>query len=316
MKQTYRYCGVPFVSELPLPELPAAAAGTSAERAVRFGATPTRLPDEQHRTATFAHNGREALWWLAGIGRFHVSDHGRLITLSPDDGAEEAALRLMLLHPVWALASLLRGEWLLNAAAVSRQGELTAFIGPSACGKSTLAALLLREGYGLVSDALLRITQDAQGRLIGHPQGTWLQLWPSALKHLELDDNSTELRAGLPLRRVTLPTQAEALPIARLALLREQRDNTLDILTQRPQQGTLGFTTLLQCSAGNTWQDDLADRHALFQHAVGLLKQARIERLDLPWGLAHRERMVSEVQQWLDPAAIGAGITQSSMKRW
>ena len=306
MSARYCYCGVTFDSEVPLPGVPVGEAGTPAELEVRLGSTPAQLADEQRRTATFAHNGREALWWIEGIGRFHVSHGGRLVTMSPAeavdgvDEAGEAALRLMLLHPVWALASLMRGEWLLDAAAVRHEGEITALIGPSACGKSTVAALLQRQGFELISDALLRVTQDAQGRLVGHPQAPWLQLWPSALRHFEWVDDSTEVRAGLLLRRVTLPLAAEALPITRIALLREQRDNDLDVLTHRPRPGALGFATLLKHSAGSTWLDDLADRRTLFQRGVALVRQARLERLDLPWGWDQCERLVSEIRGWID----------------
>ena len=97
MSARYCYCGVTFDSEVPLPGVPVGEAGTPAELEVRLGSTPAQLPDEQRRTATFAHNGREALWWIEGIGRFHVSHGGRLVTMSPAeavDGVDEAALRL------------------------------------------------------------------------------------------------------------------------------------------------------------------------------------------------------------------------------
>ncbi len=254
MTSGYRYCDLTLASDWPLCGLPLTDATVAeAEHApdleIVLGSVPRSLPDEQRRTATFAHNGREALWWLDGIGRCWISADGRRIRVQPEsepepepsadplgdqdhdaDGDSHAnALGLMLLQPLMALAAVRRGDWMLNAAAVERNGQVFAFIGPSASGKSTAAALLIKRGFRLVSDGLLRVTRSADGEWLAHPQASWLQLWPDALKHLGLDEaDLNTVRPGLRLTRWPSPCITEPLPLARIGLLREQRGNDLE----------------------------------------------------------------------------------------
>ena len=299
MNSLYRYCGLTLAADRPLPELPAAARDMIPDLEIVNGDVPAALPDEICRTATFAHNGREALWWLEGIGRFQVAAAGRRITVEPALAADDASLRLMLLHPVFALAGVLRGDWLLNAAAVEREGQVCAFIGPSASGKSTAAAILLQAGYRLVSDGLLRVTRDAQGRFLAHPQAPWLQLWPDTIRHLELAVTPRSgVRPGLALLRLALPLCDRPLPLARIGLLREQRGNDLEGFVPSRRPGASGFETLLQHTAGNAWLDDLADRRALFQWGVALTAQCIIERLEVPWGWDRLDNLAAELAVW------------------
>ena len=280
-----RYCGLMLAADWPLPELLAAASDATPDLEIVTGPVPAALPDEIRRTATFAHHGREALWWLEGISRFQVATGGRRITVEPAPEADDDSLRLMLLHPVFALASVLRGDWCLNAAAVARDGEVCAFIGPSASGKSTAAALLLHRGYQLVSDGLLRLTHDTTGRFLAHPQAPWLHLWPDTIRQLELAAApQTPVRLGLALHRLTFPVCDRPLPLVRIGLLREQRGKDLEDFVPSRRPGASGFETLLQYTSGNPWLDDLADRRALFQWAAALTAQTRIERLEVPWG--------------------------------
>lgn len=326
MSHRYRYCGLTLASDLALPELPRVALETSAEQEqepdlrISIGPVPEQLPDERRRTATFAHNGREALWWLDGIGRFQVSAGGCEIRVQPapaatvhgDDGgdnvadaqpnavvAAEAALRLMLLDPVLRLASVLRGDWMINAAAVEKDGLVHAFIGPSASGKSTAAALLLQRGFRLVSDSLLRLTPGPDGGYLAHPQAPWLQLWPDSRRQLGLEDTeATPVRPDLALRRLSWPLLQEPLPLARIGLLREQRGNDLDAFVPSQRGGRLGVETLLTHTAGSTWLDDLADRRALFHWAVGLKARTPLQRLDLPWGWDRRSALAEQLARW------------------
>lgn len=299
MTGLYRYCGLVLASELALPELPLAQSETQSDLMITLGQTPSQLPGELRRTATFVHNGREALWLLEGTGYFHVRPGGRQIVVEPMPKSDEASLRLMLLHPVFALASLLRGDWLLNAAAVSWGGDVFAFIGTSASGKSTAAALLLQQGFRLVSDSLLRLTPSADGCYLAHPQAPWLLLWPDTLRQLaEEQPDTLPVRPGIALQRCQHPSIDGTLPLTCVGLLREQRGDDLSQFASSQRPGGRGFETLLQHIAGYTWLDDLSDRSTLFRWGVGLSTHTRIERLDIPWGWAQRERLAEQLAQW------------------
>ena len=300
----YDYCGLILTSDLALPalpELPPSERVPPAEIQIQSGTVALSLPDEQRRTATFAHNGREALWWLDGIGRFLISADGHQIRVEPAPDADPAALRLMLLQPVMALASLRRGDWMLQAAAVERDGRVFAFIGPSASGKSTAAALLLQRGFRLVSDGLLRVTRADDGTWLAWPQAPWLQLWPDAVQRLEIDEaDLAAVRAGLRLQRWTQSCVTKALPLARIGLLREQRGNDLEDFVPSQRAGTRGVETLLAHTAGNTWLEELADRRALFHWAVGLKAGVPLERLEVPWGWRRLEALGEQLAAWCE----------------
>lgn len=299
MTDQYLYCGMKLASDWPLPELPPAAARAASDLEIVMGQVPRCLPEEVRRTATFAHNGREALWWLEGIGHFHVATGGRRITVEPAPGADAASLRLMLLYPVLALASVLRGDWMLNAAAVEKNGEVFAFVGPSASGKSTVAALLLKRGFRLVSDGLLRVTRTEDGWFLAQPQAPWLQLWPDALRRLGWDDRgAVPVRPDLALQRLSLPMADTSLPLACIGQLREQRGNDPEDFVPSRRPGRCGFETLLRHTAGNTWHVDLADRRSLFQWGVRLTARIRIEWLDVPWGWDRLDALSEQLAGW------------------
>lgn len=299
-----RYCGLVLDSALALPGLPEASPEAPTDLEVLLGPVPEALPGERRRSATWAHDGRSALWWLEGVGRYHLAEGGRRITLQPDPHpghqADEAGLRLMLLQPVMALAGVLRGDWMLNAAAVERDGEVCAFIGPSASGKSTAAALMVAEGWRLVSDSLLRVSVGADGRLLAHPQAPWLELWPDSIEHALAQPGGTgeALRPGLALRRIPAAKAEGALPLARIGRLKEQRGNDLGDFLSRPRGGRQGFQTLLQHTAGKTWHEQLGSRRALFEWAVALTTRCPLASLDLPWGWSQCGALGEALRQW------------------
>jgi hypothetical protein len=310
-----RYCGLTLSAapNLELPELPPAETRAAPDLTIRLGAVPDTLPNEVRRSAAFAHNGRAALWWIDGIGRFLIHGDGCRIEIEPAARSDAAALRLMLLRPVLGLASVCRGDWMLNAAAVERDGRVFAFIGPSASGKSTAAALLLRRGFRLVSDSLLRITRAPDGAWLAWPQAPWLHLWPDAIKQLAVDDSAlTPVRRGLRLQRCSRPCVNEPLPLARIGLLREQRGNDLEDFVPSQRAGTRGVETLLAHTAGGTWLDELGDRRALFHWAVGLKAGVPLERLDLPWGSERLEALGAALADWCAPEGgeSPAGVSQ------
>lgn len=299
MSQAYRYCGLILASALPLPELPSAGTEEPPALEILIDTLPAVLPDEVRRGAVFAHNRREVLWWLEGIGHVLMSADGRQVRVEPAANGDVEGLRLMMLHPLMALASVMRGDWLLNAAAVERDGQVFAFIGPSASGKSTAAALLLRRGFRLVSDSLLRLTPTADGGFLAHPQASWLQLWPDSLKRLAIEDSElTPVRAGLGLQRWSRAAVTQPLPLARIGLLREQRGNDLEDFVPSRRPGSRGVETLLAHTAGSTWLEDLADRRALFHWAVVLKARVPLESLEMPWGWGRVDALGEQLAAW------------------
>lgn len=298
MSRRYRYCGLVLESDLPLPELPEAAA--DADLVVRYARVPVALPDAVCREVLYEHNGREAIWRLDGIARYLIAEGGRRIDVDAAPLADAAEVRLFLLQPVFVLACLLRGDWLLNAAAVARNGEAVAFIGASGCGKSTVAAALATRGFRVVSDSLLRIARDGD-RLLAHPQAPWLWLWPDTLSMLPLGGYANEkLRPAIELRRVSMPAVAGPVPVSRIALLRQQLGDDPDLFDPVSRQGMRAVDTLVRHLAGNSWLAHLGSRPGLFGWSSALAAAVTVERIEVPWGAERMPDLLEQLVRWLD----------------
>lgn len=302
MTRHYRYCGLQLESDLALPELPAAPdASMPADLRIVRGAVPPSLATAVRRTETYEIGCGEALWRLDGVARYRVCGAGRRIEVEPAALADAASVRLFLLQPVFALASVLRGDYALSAAAVERDGQVTALVGPSASGKSVAAGVLLGRGWRLVSDSLLRVTADGQGRMLAHPQAPGLNLWPDAIKQLGLESAAGEaLRPGIALRRLDIPMTEQPLPLTRVAVLRERQDDDSSPFDADPFRGARAFELVLHHVAGATWTETLAARQALFRWATSVSRQARVERVAIPWGWDRTDAL----GEWLEGAGM------------
>lgn len=285
MTKFYRYCGLLLKSELNLPELPTVSdVGVLADISLHFAKVPAHLPNAVHRTQTYEHNGLEALWRLDGVVRFRVREGGRTIEIDPERGVDLASVRAFLLQPVFALASVLRSDWLLSAAAVAREGRVFALIGHSASGKSTVAAELVSEGYELVSDSLLRITSDESGRMLAHPQAPWLCLWPDAIDFHGLHPKASEkLRPGIKVQRMEFSTVESPMPLERIAILSSRRGHISNLRQTVVKPNVHAFSLLLHHTAGATWLGTLGHaQRRLFQFCVQIASTTVLEELDIP----------------------------------
>jgi hypothetical protein len=300
----YRYCGLLLASDFTLPELTVVSeAPESSDLTLRFASVPTSLRNATHRTPTYEYNGQEALWRLDGVARYFVGNGGTLIEIDPAPGSNMASVRLFLLQSVFSLASVLRGEWLLTASAVERGGRVCAFMGPSASGKSTAAAVLIQRGYRLVSDSLLRISRDSSGQMIAYPQAPWIWLWPDVMKKLGLDAAKAELvRPEIELRRMIFPIIERPMPLTSVTIFRQQMVLDQNTLHYAEKSGGRRFELLMHLGAGTTWLEAMANRQQLFHWCLQVGKTATIGRLDIPWGLKQIDRFGDQLNDWCNKA--------------
>lgn len=151
---------------------------------------PTLRRDWWQTTAT------DYLLQVPGVARFHVTAHR--IIVSPEPGADDAAVRLYLFGSVMGALLHLRGVLPLHGSAVSLpDGKGAAiFTGTSSAGKSSLAAALSRRGYPLMADDIAAVgIQD--GRCVIHPGLARSKLWRESLDFLGFDRvNGSAVRPG------------------------------------------------------------------------------------------------------------------------
>lgn len=206
----YHAYGCSIASEIALPALPTAD-DDGIDVHIRRGRTPLRLPNERGRGVCYSAAPGEALFWIPGIGRFHVR-HGAQITVESSADAATAGLQVFLLHLAFGLLFQQRGDLVLHAAVVESDQARVALAGASSAGKSTIAAALHARGYRVVTDELCVLRNlPTLGRCV-MPGPPHLQVWADTLRHLGREAG-TLTRVRPELGRYLLPLAPGATPL-------------------------------------------------------------------------------------------------------
>lgn len=100
---------------------------------------------------------------IADVATFVVTD-GRDVEIHPSPERSPAEIGEYLLGPGLGLLLHQRGIFPIHASAVLVDGSVVAFAAPSGSGKSTIAARLAQRGYRLVSDDILAVNWETEGR--------------------------------------------------------------------------------------------------------------------------------------------------------
>jgi hypothetical protein len=182
----YSAFGLGIHSDLPLPELvscPAAA----RDVVIRLGAVDTPLPEAAPADNHVRITAEDACFFWDNIGAFQVRRGGEII-VQATPGADEQAIRLVLLGVVMAVLLHQRGLLVLHASAVVIDGEAISFIGAKGQGKSTTAAAVYARGHTLLADDIVALDPR-------HPEGPMvvpgfplMKLWPESAASALGDD--------------------------------------------------------------------------------------------------------------------------------
>ena len=182
----YRAYGLHMRSAVALPFDPLQPKPSSApDLTVRLGAVPRTLPAGPGQTT------RSTIWQarpgtflieLEGVARYLATD-GRDILVEPLGDAGDVASTFVSA----ALAPCLqqRGVATLHAAAVAGQGGAVLLLGPSAVGKSSLAAALVERGHALLADDVTGVALDAGGQPLALPAFPRQKLWAQTLDRMD-----------------------------------------------------------------------------------------------------------------------------------
>jgi hypothetical protein len=197
----YTAFGLIISSDIPLPELIAADPTSEADVCIRLGSTPRTLEDTSVRGVLYQAKSGEFLLNLERIARYQVFG-GKEITISPANQHSESELRLFLYTSPFAALLQQRGDLVIHASAITDNNRAILFAGPSASGKSTLAAGFRQRGFFVLCDELAAIRQYPAGELFLQPAFPGLQLWPLSIQALGLGTpNLAPVRDGIPKRR-------------------------------------------------------------------------------------------------------------------
>lgn len=122
------------------------------------------------------------------VGVFH-SAGGNLIEYQLLDGYKCTTASQIILSWCFSTLFIQRRELAIHGSAVIYNGKMMLISGESGSGKSTLTAEYLSHGARFMSDDIVRIVLDDQGRLVGCPAYPQRKLCPDAVKQYQIDQN-------------------------------------------------------------------------------------------------------------------------------
>lgn len=127
---------------------------------------------------------------------FIITADGHTIIAYELGESQEDDLEALLLGPVISFALLKLGVEQIHGTAVVVEGEAVAFIGESACGKSTLAAAFVRAGCRLVTDDLL-VLAPGDGRIWVQPGPHRIKLFPETAREVLEKSGEAAVRSSI-----------------------------------------------------------------------------------------------------------------------
>jgi hypothetical protein len=156
---------------------------------VRQARVPQRLEAPDHVAALFQTKGTsEYLLAVPGTGRILVRN-GDEVLVDPEPGADPSSV---LSGPLQAMLWHQRGLLPLHGSVVVVGTQAIALCGPSAAGKSTLAAVLAGQGHTVVADDVCVVDPGTADVLAGCGR---LRLWRDALERLGIGTGPLERAA-------------------------------------------------------------------------------------------------------------------------
>ena len=296
MNHTYRLGGLAVASDIDLSAwIPReVSTDSTADVVFRRGNVPPQLQAPDHVAPVFQTRGRShCLLALPGTGRILI-ENGNSVTLEPesDCGTELSAAAALLTGPVQGVLWHQRGLLPLRASSIVVDERALVLAGPSAMGKSTLAAMFAVKGHAVLADDICVLRASDAGEISVQPGNPRLRLWHDALERLGLSaDGASRIRSDREVFLVDLGQDA----------VHESRKPAAVILLTHRGSGALTTERLRG------------------QHAVGALDyvvQARRAARALGCGpniFAALTRLVAAVPVWLltmtdDPACLGEAV--------
>jgi hypothetical protein len=300
----YSACGVNIGSALPLPEL----VSTEADPDVIFRLGKLPKPTALNSSGTaFSATVDEACHYLDGVGAF-LARKGRELIIDPAPAVEERVLRLSILGPVLTLLLHQRGRFVLHASAIEADGYAVAFTAASGQGKSTLAAVLARRGYGIFADDKTAL-DVSKGECVAYPGAPRLKLWPESIAYLgETPEDLPRLHPLYEKRSKPVPRQSaqRPLPLGCIYLLSEGANPSIEIC--QPQDA---LSEIMRNWAGARFGGELLRASGIspfFLLCATLVGQVPIYYLRRPACLAALSEVVDLVEQHLGRRLTGQAL--------
>ncbi|WP_296219234.1 hypothetical protein [uncultured Sphingomonas sp.] len=296
----YRAFGAGIRSDFALPELEGNADGIVDIDIVRGTVdrpTPVGMLGRAH-----AFNSAETYLGMGNVGKFLISGDRR-VTCELFPEFPENLAGFALLGPVMATIMHLRGNLVLHGSALEVGDGAVVFLGDKGAGKSTMAGAMTTAGHALITDDVIAVRADENGRSAVVRAYPMIKLSDAALDNFGTDGfELLPLDADIPSKqraRVNAVPQRERTPIVRVYILaRGAADaaaavETLPLGEALPQLFAHSYMT--RYSADPFKHDDGMVKH--MRQCAALLDQAPVKRLTVPGSIARLAEAVALVVQ-------------------
>jgi hypothetical protein len=239
----------------------------------------------------------EYLLHIPGTARYYVRN-GNEVRVDIVPGAPIANVSTYLLGSVFGVLCHQNGMLPLHASAVEFDGAVTAFLGNSGAGKSTIAACLRRRGHRIVSDDICLLEAAAAGDVpLVVPVAGWLKLWNESLQFLgeaPIEQNrvfSTDDKFRLFLTDPIANAKPERLRLARVIFLAKAADShARPALQPVPLLDAIGG--LMEMTYAGYVPALGGHKSRLFQQCAHVFRNTLAFRLEIPWGLDRMESVL------------------------
>ncbi len=224
----YHVFGLNIESAIPFLDIPETEG--AADVTIDYGTVPDDLPGATIKGVRYQAGGGEFLLRVDNVARYYVAN-GATIIVEPHPGGADHEILLFLMGSAMGALLHQRKVLPLHGSAVSQDGSGIIFLGPSAIGKSTLAAGFQKQGYALLADDVCAVTAqngDTPRIIPGFPR---LKLWRDALEKLEENKRGlNRVRLDETFEKYFLPfqqPQSDPVPVGAVFLLKTTNTDTL-----------------------------------------------------------------------------------------
>ena len=290
----YRWSGLNLISELELPELPTIELPRSATPELRIYFRRAR--DVQERTALQVQSWMEARsrsieFQLSGVASYQVTRTRIDVIAHPD--AELATVRALLLGTAFGAMAHLRQLLPLHASAALTSEGAVLFLGPAACGKSTLALHLAAQGLPILADDQTVLQFDRHGASI----------WPNPVPYAS--QRPSEATVFMP-GGVHSPSRAgevEYRPYRVTQIFALSRTDDAHAKLIVPASGADAIAVLAENCYRPQIAWDLGRRDFVFRRCARLTEYVEIAHLQLPNRISEMQRVARELaERWRVPS--------------
>lgn len=189
VKMVYHAFGLKIKSTIPLPELVVSKDSIETiEVNIDIAELNELWAEKDIPPGKFYVDDQMVMFRIPETATFLI-EKGEKILVSPMKESDDNKIRLYILGTCMGALLMQRKVMALHGSAIAIDGKAYAFIGHSGAGKSTLASTFVNKGYQLLSDDIIPVVMDKEGRPFVIPTYPQQKLWQETLQNFGWDSS-------------------------------------------------------------------------------------------------------------------------------